>query len=297
MRITPFAVTLAAALALLAAGCQPPSVEIVHIVPADVAPGAIFALGGVDAEGPHAQITRQYLAEKLATLLAHALQNSLYDVLTAELNATASIETDEQSGQRQVRQWTGSGDDGRFEVVTLPTLRRTATVRCVFTLRGPGLAAGRPLRLATRGSYDSYADPTLKGELGLQRVDDPTTVPKMEQIVRELLDACLDQFEAMISPVESRSVVQLRDSWHAGASFGAVSDGRFEEAAEIIKTRLQRRDHDAALWFNYAVVSEKLGRLDEARRGYERADTLIDESDPILDERLRIVNALLLRQE
>ncbi len=196
----------------------------------------------------------------------------------ATLGGTIEIESRDAPGRRTVR---GRTAEGVLVERAVETLERHVTVHTTMVLRRAG--GGDVLATAeTREAYDSLMDEAAYGALGLARPDDPANVPPVAAIAERLLDVCGVSLARMLTPVEVRAEVPLREAEGDAARRGldAAREGRYPDAAARFEEALEARPGDAALHFNLAAVLEAGGDLAAAHDEYKSALAASDGADP-----------------
>lgn len=167
----------------------------------------------------------------------------------------------------------------------LPTLVRRVRLQVEFavTWAGKGEApGGRDLgTVEVVRAYDSALDPAVRGELGLERPDDPNRVPPVEAIVDDLLAQCARAFRCMISPTPIGALVRLRPAWgpEADKAFAAIREHSYGLVVEEFRKALAVDPNSPARIFNFAVAAEAGDEFDLAERHYQRAYGLSGEKD------------------
>jgi len=146
-----------------------------------------------------------------------------------------------------------------------------------------------------RRSYDSPADPRVRGPLGLERPDDPQRVPPAEQVLRELLTECVEAFCRMVAPVELVARVPLRPaaSRQGAAALDAARVGDFQAAIGRLQAAVEAAPNDANLRFNLAVVCEAGGEFEAALSHYQAVVKQAEGRDPLADEGARRLRRVL----
>jgi len=282
MKAARVAVVAMWTLAGLAAGCSP-SVSVRHVLPGalPLPPDVMLLRAGRFAVRTKAEGA----AADYASFLKAALDKRLAGVALDGSGAGGAAETPaakvalvggevdvavrNAAGERVGRRWNPATK--KNEPQTLPTLVRTAEVRVTFTVARQGgqrLGAAEILRM-----YSSAADPAVRGELGLERADDPARVPSVDSIVQGLLTECAETFAHMAQPLVLSAEMQLRpaggDSARAGMSAAAKEDyaaavGHFRKAVEAARDNGDVR-------FDLAAVAEAAGQLELAAEQYQAA--------------------------
>ncbi len=264
--------------AALVAGCGPGAITVTHRLPAalpvppDVraieAGEATVAAGPQDGYGPFvtAALNERLRGLKGSTGVAADLRPG--DV--ARVGSRIQITITDTAGSRQVRRW--DPETRQLTPATLETLTRDIAVRVDFELvRGAG--GERLLAVETRRTYGSAGDPAVRGELGLERPDDPERVPPVKAIVEELLAECVASFCRMIAPVDVTVEIPLRPvgGRSARAGLAAAKAGDFVAASDHFAAAAEAAPDDVDIRFNLAAVSEAAGAMARALGNYKRA--------------------------
>ena len=211
----------------------------------------------------------------------------------ADVSGTAEIVAAETRVTDGIRRWDAEGKTLKPDEVPVLVRKVDIVVNFVVTL-APG--GERLAAVEARRAYNSADDPRVRGELGLQRPGDPARVPAAGQVVRELLDDCIDSFCRMIAPDELALDVRLRGTLGAGGGMKAAGEGDFPAAARHFEKALSGSPESAALLFNLAVVSEAAGRLDTAMKYYGRVTELSKGRDAEAEEATRRIRRVRARR-
>jgi len=165
-----------------------------------------------------------------------------------------------------------------------------------FGVARPG-AKDRLFTIETRRSYTSPEDPRVRGELGLDRPDDPARVPPADDILKELLAQCADEFFDMISPREVTADVPMRGTWNADGSAGlkAAEAGDFAAAVGHLEAAVAAEPKDVNLLFNLAAACEAAGNLEEALAHYKAVVERTQGQDAVAAEAAQRVERVLKR--
>jgi len=294
MRGLQFVAAWVGVLAFLAAGCAPPTVAVRHELPGALPlPAAVSAASAGEftvrsgPKGDYAAFLKQKLTERLAEAPVAPAGEPVV------VGGTVEMETKDATGKRTVR-----GRDsatGELHDVELPTLVRTASVKVDFDVQRAG-EAGQPLGTAeVRRSYTSASDATVRGELGLDRPDDPARVPPAEEVIRHLLAECAEAFVGMIAPVVIEAQVPMRPvpAGRADAAFDAARKGDYTRAAALLAEALAASPDDPALHFNRALAAEAAGDLAVAAEHYQKAWDLSNQQDPAAQQGLQRARRVL----
>ncbi|GAG20652.1 unnamed protein product, partial [marine sediment metagenome] len=229
-----------------------------------------FAVTGTEDDG-FADFVQKSLRERLTQQWAGKDQRKQPGEPTNKIihvGGDILIETRDTGGTRTVRRW--SSGPNQMETQDVETLVRTAKVNVDFVV-GSGEGREPIVTVETHRSYNSANDPRVRGELGLDRSDDPGRVPPTEAIVTRLLDECVEEFCGMIVPFEVTQRIPLR--WTLGAkgaaAFKAVEAGDFETAVRDFEAASAEAPDDVNLRFNLAAAAEAAGNLTLALAQYE----------------------------
>jgi len=250
---------------------------------------AAYTFGEVPAGGAVVPVTPE-LARLMATRLGQALETKghihprLGDTRPAAnsgeciIDATIHVAIHEMRGKRDVLLLDPATKATRPREV--PTLVRRAEVRVEFAVTRAGAGQGLGIVEVAR-TYDSALDPAVRGELGLERPDDPNRVPPVEAIVKDLLDQCAPVFQCMISPTPIGALVQLRPAWgpEADKAFAAIREHSYGLVVEEFRKALAVDPNSPARIFNFAVAAEAGDEFDQAEKHYQRAFDLSGEKD------------------
>ena len=288
------------AASVLIAGCGGPVVTVRHTLPAAVPLPAGVETVRVRKFAVHAADTGE-----VAALLTESLQKRLSRhwaidgdsrarARAVDVGGTITLETKDVKGTRAVRRW--EGETREWHAVQMPTLVRSATATVEFAVFGPG-AKDRLFTIETRRSYTSPEDPRVRGELGLERPDDPARVPPMDQILRVLLGQCADSLVEMISPREVTADVPMRGTWNSAGSAGlkAAAEGDFAAAIRHLQAAVASDPRDVNLLFDLAVACEAAGRLEDALKHYRVIVERTKGQDAIAAEAAKRVERVLKR--
>jgi tetratricopeptide (TPR) repeat protein len=304
--------TLASALAalsvcLVAVGCAPPVVKVRHTLPAalplpagagrlrvgeiTVAQGSTTSVAEAPSGGAAVPITPE-LAGFMKARLGEALEaKGLIHPHPADarpavgggecvIDATIHAAIHEARGKRTVLLLDPATK--ATMPIEVPTLIRRAEVRVEFALSRAGAGGGLGIAEVVR-TYDSAFDPAVRGELGLDRPDDPNRVPPAEPIIGGLLDRCAEAFKSMITPTPLNADLQLRpaggDTDNCRKAFAAAGEEDWPQAVAEFQKALAAEPLNAALHFNLAVAAEAAGLLDLAVSQYGQALELAGEKD------------------
>ncbi|NBB95566.1 MAG: hypothetical protein GVY16_07475 [Planctomycetes bacterium] len=258
-------------LGALLAGCAGPVAAIRHTLPPAMPrpdglgtpePGEVV----IARVQPPERIDAAQQADALAVCLtAHLGVADDRPGPSPTVDGEAYVTVKDVAGERTIRRW--NAEAGTTEETTIPTLVRTVDLRVDWTLRGPD---GKTLGEAeTRRSYNSAADPKVRGELGLDRPDNPANVPSAKVILSEQCRESAAELASLVLPVDVEVSIEL---FAAGGSDGlnAAADGHYAAAADAFKAALDERDNPQVL-FNYAATAEAAGRLKEAEDAWAEA--------------------------
>ena len=302
MRASKLAACCAVAASVWAVGCGGPIVTVRHALPAalplpdgvqmvrvgtfNVQPAGRREVASLMTEALQKRLSRHWAIDGDAGARAKAL----------EVGGTVAVETKDVKGSRNIRQWTG--EKREWVAVEVPTLVRSATVAVEFGVFRPG-AKERLLTVETRRSYTSPEDPRVRGELGLERPDDPARVPPADEILRELVGRCADEFLDMIAPREVTADVPMRGTWNADGSAGlkAAEQGDFAEAVRHLEAAVASDPGDDNLLFDLAAACEAAGRLKDALTHYKAVLEGTKGQDAVAAEAAQRVERVLKRLE
>jgi len=302
MRTSGLAACCAVAASVWAVGCGGPVVTVRHALPAalplpadvemvrvgtfNVKPAGRREAAALMTEALQKRLSRHWAIDGDAGTRAKAL----------EVGGAIAVDTKDVKGLRNIRQWTSGGRE--WVVVQVPTLVRSATVAVEFAVFRPG-AKERLLTVETRRSYTSPEDPRVRGELGLERPDDPARVPPVDEIVRELVGRCADEFIDMIAPREVTADVPMRGTWNADGSAGlkAAEQGDFAEAVRHLEAAVASDPGDDNLLFDLAAACEAAGKLADALTHYTAVVERTKGRDAVAAEAAQRVERVLKRLE
>jgi len=272
--------------AALVAGCGPGVITVTHRLPAALpVPADVRAVEAGEATvvaGPqdgYGSFVSARLTERLRGLARPA--DGAANLRPGDVGRVGSgiqITITDTAGSRQVRRW--DPKTRQLAPETLATLTRDIAVRVDFELvRGTG--GERLLAVETHRKYGSAGDPAVRGELGLERSDDPERVPPVKATIEELLAECVDTFCRMIAPVEVTVEIPLRPvgGRDGRAGLAAAKAGDWAEAAERFQSAAKTDPDNAAALFNLAAVSEADGALGRALANYKRVAEQADGQD------------------
>ena len=193
------------------------------------------------------------------------------------IGATIHAAVRDETGRREVARL---DPNTRFVIRReIPTLVRRAVVRVEFDFTHDGNALPGVVEVVR--TYDSACDPAVRGQLGLDRADDPDRVPRVKKVVEDLLAQCAHNLKCLISGGEIRAKIRLRPARGEAADRAFVS-ARGEDwylAAFYFGAAVDAHPDNAALRFDLAAVSEAGGLLDVAELHYRRAFKLSGEKD------------------
>ena len=288
------------AASVLIAGCGGPVLTLRHTLPAAVPLPAGVEMVRVRKFAVHPADTGE-----VAALLTESLQKRLSrhwaidgdaraQARAVDVGGTIALETKDVKGTRTVRRW--DGESREWLPRQVPTLVRSATATVEFAVFGPG-AKDRLFTIETRRSYTSPEDPRVRGELGLERPDDPVRVPPMDQILRVLLGQCADSLVEMISPREVTADVPMRGTWNSAGSAGlkAAAEGDFAAAIRHLQAAVASDPKDVNLVFDLAVACEAAGRLEDALTHYKAVVERTKGQDSVAAEGAKRVERVLKR--
>jgi len=271
--------TLPAALPL------PADVQMVRVRTFDVQPAGHRDVAALMTEALQKRLSRHWAIDGDAATRAKAVH----------VGGTITLETKDVKGSRTVRRWTS--DQREWVAVQVPTLIRSATVQVAFGAFRPG-AKERLLTVETRRSYTSPQDPRVRGELGLERPDDPARVPPTDQILKELIAHCAEEFVQMIAPREVAAEVPMRGTWNADGSAGLKAAEQGDLAASVghLRAAVASDPKDVNLRFNLAAACEAAGNLEDALSHYKTVVERTNGKDAVAVEAVTRVERVLKRQ-
>jgi hypothetical protein len=283
MRTTDSGVCAAVTALCLVAGCAP-ELTVRHVMPAGLPLPPEIALMNAGTFTVRAEPKGDFAA--LASFAQETLAKRLADVSLrsaapregaeitpdrcATVGGTIHVSWQDQRGRRVVRR--RGGEAGELKKVELPSLIREVDVRVEFAVRRA--SGGEALGAAeVRRSYNSAADPRVRGELGLGRADDPSRVPAADDVLKELMSDCIEAFCRLAQPVEVTARLALRgvSGQSAEAGLKAARDGQYPQAAAHFAEALRAKPEETDLHFNLAATAEVGGDLETALKHYEQA--------------------------
>ena len=264
-------------------GCAGPVVKIEHRLPNAVElPKGVGTLraGDFDVEGYSHEMAEKFVQDALTERLqkiAVRQEGNIYSGRVMTVGGTVRIDSKDAEGLRKVRL---GNPTGQTEERELASLVRRIKVNCVFTIKEKGTLS-EPILVELERQYDSAGDARTRGELGLNRGDDPASVVATDTIVRELIVQCVKDFCGMIEPVVVESTCLLRGSWNSEAIQGAqaAKHGDYSAAVRHYSKATQQEAKNSDLWFNLGVVTEVRGDLSEAQHCYEQVIQLSKDRD------------------
>ena len=275
-----------------AAGCAPPVVSVHHKLPAALPlPTDITGLRVgqfILAESPQAAAGQGTQAVKVTPELASLMTDGLTRELTETLPAVADgpgivggtlhLAITDTRGVRTVLRMDPA--DKSTTPVKVATLVRTVRLRVDFAVSRAAGGEGMGIAEVVR-EYDSAADAAVRGELGLERPDDPNRVPPVETILDGLLAQCAQAFTRMVTPTPADAEIPLRSAGGAPASeaFDAARKGNWPQALAAFSKAVAADPENPTLHFNLAATAEADDQLDLAARHYEQALKLSGEKD------------------
>jgi len=279
------------------AGCEAPVVSVRHPLPPDVPiherPIAVAEFRGPD--GGSRQYGRLYAAQ-LSDRLRATGSREVHLATGAEGNLHGLIEckVTEHAGVRELRYWDASSRTLKTEVV--PTLRRDVDVRVVHIF--PPEPGAPEARVETRASYSSAGDPRTRGKSGLLRGDRPEAIPPEEDIIKELLATCSDEFAMMVRPKGISADVALRPGGGAegAAGIAAMESQEFEAAVRHFGDGVARSPRNVNLLFNLAVAEEAAGHATESLKHYEAVLLMLPKDAAVQQAIDRVRHLLACRQ-
>lgn len=287
---------------LAAAGCAPVTVGITHRLPAAV---PVCGLGGKITPGAFTVEGRS--DGELASMAAKALIDSrptFWDPGRVEqppggeevtVNGLVRIKAADRQGRRPVR--TLDSESGQLQTSEIPTLVRTIDIEVHFAVVRNG-AADPVVTVETRRSYNSPADPRVRGELGLGRGDDPDLVPATEKIIEELLIQCARDFWSMVTPlvISRQKTLRLVGGADSSAGLQAAREGNLSIALERFEAAAEADPDSPGALYNLAVTAEATGDLTKALEAYRSVVSLTDRQDLEAAEAAEEIRLILIQQ-
>jgi len=272
---------LLAAWAAGAAGCAAPVLSVRHPLPAAVPlpeGTEMVRVGEFSVTPPERKTAAAALTGALQKRLSrHWAIDGDADARVRAVQVTGDlvIKTEDARGARRLRRYDEAA--GAWQEAEVPTLVRTASAHLTCRVTRPA-SSGPLFAVEADRSYDSTADPRVRGELGLGRPDDPDRVPPTETILTELLKGCAEDVVEMIAPQAVEAEVRTRGTLNGQGSDGlkAAEQEDLETAVRLLTDAVEKNPDDAALRFDLAAVLEAAGRLEAALRHYE---TVVEQSD------------------
>ncbi|MEA3367377.1 MAG: hypothetical protein U9R68_04610 [Planctomycetota bacterium] len=295
------AMVLLVACAAVVAGCAAPVLSIRHSLPAAVplpAGTEMVRVGEFTVTPPDRKPAAAALAEALQKRLSRhwAIDGDAATRARAvHVTGEIAIATEESGGTRRVRRYDETA--GAWRERQVPTLVRTASAHVTFRLGRPG-AKETLFAVEADRTYTSTADPRVRGELGLDRPDDPARVPPTDQVLAELLDGCAEDFVEMVAPQAVEAKVKTRASLNgmANRALKAIGEGNLE-AGMVLEALLEKHPDDVTLRFNLAAVLEAAGCLQEALIHYQAVLEQTDGKDAGAAVAAQRVERVLKRRE
>lgn len=280
---------------VLVTGCAPVNTTIAHTMPPAVplADNAVpirislFTVKGSEDDrfGPLAtEIVTQHMDPYWHTVDSQS--GSAMNVL--KLGGNVSIETTESSGARIIRLWDRQAKALRDE--TVETLVRNVDVEVHFVVRSHPASVALAT-IETRRSYSSSGDPRVRGELGLNRLDDPQLVPPADDIITKLITECAEEFWDMVTPLKVSRQETLRPAPGSESSAGLASAraGNMPDAMTHFSAAAETDPTNGDLRFNLGVAAEASGKLPQALAAYLAAVELSDGQDVEAEKAAQIV--------
>lgn len=153
-----------------------------------------------------------------------------------------------------------------------------AAVNFTITDISTGKALGSVTAMREFDSDEAASDGSkVLGAMGFANSD----LPAADQVTAQLIHECVEEFVSRISPHEVVLQEKLRKGRSEPVRTGnkLAEAGSYDEALEMYLAALEARpdDHEAA--FNAGVMCEKLRRLEDAGRYYDRSFRLKPEQD------------------
>jgi len=283
-----------------AIGCSGPTVLVIHTLPAAVPVADLsskFVPGSFTVEGqPNgkiASLAAKLLAEHMPETWRRTSRQA--NGSTLEVAGLVHIKAEDRATKRGLLRRDAAGKELRE--VEVPSLVRRVCLETRFVVTQAG--APEPLvTVETRKSYDSTADPRVRGELGLSRNDDPEKVPPTDEIVTELLVECIQEFWQMVTPTVARKEIALKPVGgpDAAAGFRAVEAGDLASAVEHFRKAARAKPDEHNALFDLAVVREATGKLTEALEDFRQAAKLASSEDTEAAEGAKRVHVVMIQQ-
>lgn len=206
------------------------------------------------------------------------------------LTGLLEVETKDEATTQTARELEPSGRTGAV-IVQDRLVRRVSLRQQVQVRRTDGSVLGT---LLTQEDYDSRRDPDSRGELGLQRADEPASVKPVERIIERLLESMAATTAGMLAPQLLEVDIPLRDTPHPAGRQGleAARRGDLVAAREHMLSAAAGAPGEADLAFNLAALEEALGLYDCAAGNYELAAEL-NVDDPVAREGAARMHRLL----
>jgi tetratricopeptide (TPR) repeat protein len=131
--------------------------------------------------------------------------------------------------------------------------------------------------VSTLREYDS--EKNKPGEGGMGGVLGTVTgmggdkLPAAEEVLAKLVDQCVEEFVAKISPHQVTVSEALRKGKSQAVSTGntLAAAGEYKDALEAYEAEIKQVPDDHEAMFNAGVCCEALGKLDQARTYYDKA--------------------------
>ena len=185
----------------------------------------------------------------------------------AMIYGTVSVSTRDERLTRQ------AFDPLRRGMKTVPYTRRHCLAAVTFAL--DNIHTGKTVATvsATR-EYDSETDQKASGGGAAKMLGfGGGKLPPSDQVVSLLIDQCVDEFLAKISPHEVPVTEKLRKGKTKTVQTGnkLAAAGDYREALECYEAAIQESPDDHGAAFNAGVMHEALGELEKAEELYDRA--------------------------
>ncbi len=290
-KITSAIAVAAILVCLSAAGCTPPVVSVNHKLPAALPlPTDITALKvgqftvaeGAPAPSAGAAAKAVAITPELASFITGGLARHLAETLPAAtdgpgvVGGSLHVSIADTRSMRTVMRLAPTTK--ATTPVEVPTLVRTVRLRIDFAVSRAGDGQGLGIAEVVR-AYDSATDPAVRGELGLERADDPNRVPPVETILEGLIAQCAKAFKRMITPTPADAKIQLRSVGGAADAFAAARKADWHQAVALFQKAQAADPENGSMSFNLAAVAEADDQLDLAARHYTHALKLSGEKD------------------
>jgi len=288
---------------LISCGCEQPVVTIRHSLPAPVPVSE-----GIERIEPGSVSVTGWSDEPLDEFVVETFRRRAGDHWSEPREAPPSgraakvatdirIRTADAHGTREVSSF--NPKSRALERGELSTLIRRVDLAVLFAIE-PETPGESSVIIETHRTYDSSADPRIRGELGLRRGDDPEFVPAVGDVIKELIVECVDEFWSMVTPLEVVREVALRPvgSSEARAGLEAARNADMAVALTHFQSAKAATPDDMNLTFNLGVTAEATGNLQVALDSYQQvAERTKGEDAEAVEAADRIKGVLIHRGE